>query len=116
MGIINGTWEIKQTWEIDGKQESYSFDAIFVNGKISINNGQYFGAYSELGSSTYISMGISNFSNKTITSYVGNVVSTNMGGEMTGTSPDGNVHKGIWTASYVFIITEKGLSDEFLLN
>jgi len=116
MGIINGTWEIKQTWDIDGKELSHSFDAIFVNGKITIDNGKYFGTYSELGSSSYISMGICNFSSKTITSYVGNFLSTKMGGEMTGTSPNGKTYKGVWDASYVFIEVTKGLSDDFLLS
>ena len=95
MKNLSGTWMFTQEW---GSSKTYSFDAIFLDGKISINNNQFFGTYVVLGSASYISIAITDFNNQFITTYIGNILGPTIGGEALRTSVGGNTHDGVWSA------------------
>ena len=79
-------------------------DADFsLDGKVSINDNQFFGTYAVFGSSSYISIAIADFQGESITSYIENVVGLNMGGKTVGTSVTGNSHYGVWSATLLLL-------------
>jgi len=98
MNNLAGTWVFTQKWH---GVVPYKFKAEFSEeGTITINDGEFFGTYARLGNSSQVALAIANFSNKTITSYVGNVAGSAMGGETVGANynqPERGVN-GIWSA------------------
>lgn len=106
---FEGSWKITQKWH---GIPSYSFEMkISKSGVITIPGG-FTGTLLTLGSSNQMSMAIANFNGQSITSYVGNIIGTSMGGEALGLGSNGTVTQGDWSAqkSEDSVIPEKAHS------
>jgi hypothetical protein len=93
---LAGNWIMTQIWQ---GIPPYKFGATFgADGTITVEGG-YFGTWTVLGSSNQVSLAIAQCPGPSVTSYVGNVAGPAMGGQMTGGTPGGKIHNGMWSAS-----------------
>lgn len=91
---FEGSWIVTQSWK---GLPTYKF-TMTVNklGVITVNGG-YVGVINELGTSSFLSMAITNYAEKSVTAYAGNIAGQAMGGTMSGTQGNKLV-SGIWSA------------------
>jgi len=99
---LQGTWRIRHDWQ---GVKPYTVRADFsADGRITIAGG-YIGTWTQLGSSSQVSLAIADCQGTpSITSYNGNVVGQAMGGEMTGTKSSGAPVPGTWSAYNVLLL------------
>lgn len=96
---LEGTWKI--THSFNGVP-TYQFSANFgANGSIAVqNHPQFYGTWTQLGTSNQVALAIADSTQPSITSYAGNVAFGSMGGLMTGGSgcPVSTTLSGSWVA------------------
>lgn len=90
---LDGDWVVTQQW---AGVKPYKFPMSIKNGVVTVEGG-FNGVSDQLGSSSFVSLAIANYAQKSITSYIGNIAGGAMGGQMTGTQ-NSKVVQGIWSA------------------
>ena len=84
--------------------------SVSADGKVTIKGG-FVGVISQLGSSNQMSMAIGNISANSISTYVGKIYGSVMGGDTLGVGKSGSSVKGVWYAQLCHIdVPEKGHS------
>jgi len=97
---LEGTWKFTHSYK--GIPSYHFFANLGANGSMSVPDfPQFFGIWTQLGPSNQVALAIADSTKPSITSYVGNVGSGNMGGLMTGGSgcPVSKTISGSWFAT-----------------
>ena len=96
MKNLSGVWRITQKWNNGPK---YSFKThFFENGRVSIMGNMFEGTYTFDENSGCVSLGIANFNNRSVSSYVGQVEGFTINGTATGLGRTGRVSSANWSA------------------
>ena len=92
---LSGIWVFTQQWN---QVRPYRFTAEFHDGIIKVG-GRYYGTWKVLGNSNYLAISLTANDGSSTVAYIGNVVGSAMGGQMTGVVKNtSKVFEGSWSA------------------